>query len=88
METLVSLLRQVQQEVRRSSQSPTQLILTTQSPYLVNQFSLDEVVWIEKKNGETKAFRPSSKTDLKKLVEDKELGLGDLMYTGALGDEK
>jgi len=88
METLVSLLRQVQQEVRTSSQSPTQLILTTQSPYLVNQFSLDEVIWIEKKNGETKAFRPSSKTDLKKLVEDKELGLGDLMYTGALGDEK
>jgi predicted ATPase len=88
METLVSLLRQVHQEARISRQSPTQLILTTQSPYLVNQFSLDEVIWIEKKNGETKAFRPSSKTDLKKLVEDKELGLGDLMYTGALGDEK
>jgi predicted ATPase len=88
METLVALLRQVQQEVRDSKRSPTQIILTTQSPYLVDQFSLDEVIWIEKKNGETKAFRPSSKTHLKKLVEDKELGLGDLMYSGALGDEK
>ncbi len=88
METLVALLRQAQQEVRDSKRSPTQIILTTQSPYLVDQFSLDEVIWVEKKEGETKASRPSSKTHLKKLVEDKELGLGDLMYTGALGDEK
>jgi predicted ATPase len=88
LETLVALLRQVRHEVRDSKQSPTQTIITTQSPYLVNQFSLDEVIWVEKKNGETKVFRPSNKAQLKKLVEDKELGLGDLMYTGALGDEK
>jgi len=88
METLVALLRQVQQEVRDSQRPRTQFIITTQSPYLVNQFSLDEVIWVEKKNGETTTFRPSSKTHLKKLVEDKELGLGDLMYTGALGDER
>lgn len=88
METLVSLLRQVQQEVRDSQRPATQFIVTTQSPYLVNQFSLDEVIWIEKKNAETKALRPANKAHLKKLVEDKELGLGDLMYTGALGDEK
>jgi predicted ATPase len=89
METVVSLLRQVRQEVRDSKQHPTQILITTQSPYLVNHFSLDEVIWIQKKNGETKASRPSSKTDLKKLVEDKELGLGDLMmYAGVLGDEK
>jgi hypothetical protein len=55
---------------------------------LVNQFSLDEVIWIQMKNGETKASRPSSKTDLKKPVEDKELGLGDSMYACMLGDEK
>src|SRR5260370_30421472 len=36
METLVSLLRQVQQQARTSSQSPAQLILTTQSPYFVH----------------------------------------------------
>lgn len=88
METLVALMRQVQQEVRDSKRPPTQFVVTTQSPYLVNQFSLDEVIWIEKKNAETKAIRPANKAHLKKLVEDKELGLGDLMYTGALGDEK
>lgn len=88
METLVALLRQVQQEVRDSKRPPTQFVVTTQSPYLVNQFSLDEVIWIEKKNAETKALRPANKVHLKKLVEEKERGLGDLMYTGALGDEK
>lgn len=88
METLVALLRQVQQEVRDSRRPPSQIIVTTQSPYLVDQFSLDEVIWVEKKEGETKVSRPANKEYLKKLVEDKELGLGNLMYSGALGDEK
>jgi predicted ATPase len=88
METFVSLLRQVREEVRDSKRTPTQIILTTQSPYLVDQFSLEEVIWIEKREGETKAFRPANKEYLKKLVEDKDMGLGSLMYSGALGDEE
>src|SRR6266567_1348120 len=87
METLVSLLRQVREEVRDSKGTPTQIILTTQSPYLVDHFSLEEVIWIEKREGETKAFRPANKEYLKKLVEDKDMGLGSLMYSGSLGDE-
>jgi len=70
------LLRQVRQEVRDSKRPPTQVIITTQSPYFVNHFSLDEVIWILKKNGETSALRPSSKTHLKKLVEDKDSDWG------------
>jgi hypothetical protein len=50
--------------------------------------TLDEVIWIEKKDGQTKAYRPADKGHLKKLVENKELGLGDLMFSGALGEEK
>ena len=88
LETLVALLRQVRQEVLDAKGSLSQIILTTQSPYLVDQFSLDEIIWIEKKNGQTRAFRPAEKSHLKKLVENKELGLGDLMFTGALGEEK
>jgi hypothetical protein len=48
--------------------------------------NLDEILWIEKKHGETVVVRPSDKTHLRKLVEDKDLGLGDLMLTGALGE--
>jgi predicted ATPase len=87
LETLVALLRQVRQEIVDSKKRLTQIIITTQSPYLVDQMSLDEVIWIEKKDGETRAYRPADKAHLKKLVEDKALGIGDLMFTGALGEE-
>ena len=85
LETLVALLRQVRQEVQDAKGLLTQIMITTQLPYLVDHFSLDEIVWIEKKEGETRAFRPSDKEHLRKLVEDKDLGLGDLVYSGALG---
>jgi len=88
LETLVALLRQAKQQVIDMKRRPAQIIITTQSPYLVDQFSLDEITWIEKKNGETKLYRPADKRHLKKLIEDKELGLGDLMFTGTLGEEK
>jgi predicted ATPase len=88
LETLVGLLRQVRQEALGAGLPLTQIMLTTQSPYLLDHFSLDEIVWVEKKNGETFAYRPADKTHLKKLIEDEELGLGDLMFTGALAEEK
>lgn len=87
LDTLMKLLRQVQQGMRESKNAETQFIFTTQSPYFLDQFSLDEVSWIEKDNGETKVYRPADKEHLRKLVEDKDLGLGELMYTGALGKE-
>ena len=88
LETLVALLRQVRQESLDSKTHLTQIMITTQSPYLVDQMSLDEVIWVEKKDGETRAYRPADKEHLRKLVQDKELGIGDLMFTGALGEEK
>lgn len=88
LETLVALIRQVRQEVMSSEHPLAQLLFTTQSPYLVDQFHLDEIIWVEKRNGETKVFHPSDKKHLRELVENKDLGLGDLMYAGALGQEK
>jgi predicted ATPase len=88
LETIVALLRQVRQEILDSKGVPPQILLTTQSPYLVNQLSLGEIIWIEKKNGTTKAYRPADKQHLKGLIENKELGLGDLMFTGALAEEE
>jgi predicted ATPase len=88
LETLVALLRQVREEILESKKRLTQIIITTHSPYLVDQMALDEVTWIEKKDGQTRAYRPADKAHLRKLVEDKELGIGDLMFTGALGEEQ
>ena len=87
LETLVSLLRQVQQEVADRGVPPSQIIFTTHSPLVIDQMNLDEIVWLERKQGETKATRPSNSTHLRRLVEDKALGLGDLMFAGALGEE-
>ena len=88
LETLVGLLRQVRQEIKDSNGALSQILVTTQSPYLVNQFSLDEILWVERKNGETAVHRPANKVHLKKLVEEKDFGLGELMFTGVLGDDK
>ncbi len=87
LEILFSLLRQVRQEVADRNGPPSQIILTTHSPYVLDQMNLEEVIWVGKKNGETVPVRPSEKSHLRRLVEDGDLGISDLMFTGALGDE-
>jgi len=88
LETLVALLRQAALQAQDSKSPQAQFVFTTQSPYFLNQFSLEEMLWVEKKDGETKAYRPAGKEHLKKLVEDKDSGLGDLIYSGVLGEEE
>lgn len=80
---LTDLLSQVQLE---NSSSRGQLFLTTHSPYLLDKFSIDELLLFSKKNGATYVTRPGDKTELKNLITDEEIGLGDLFYSGALSD--
>jgi len=87
LETLMSLLRQVRQEVEDRNVASSQIVLTTHSPYMLDQMNLDEIVWVEKKEGETRVLRPNDKKHLRRLVDDKALGLGELMFSGALGGE-
>ncbi|MGA2742681.1 MAG: AAA family ATPase [Bryobacteraceae bacterium] len=86
-ETLVALLRQVQQEAVACGVPPLQVVFTTHSPHVIDQMKIEEILWVEKRQGETKLIRPNDKPHLRKLVEDEELGLGDLMFAGALGEE-
>ncbi len=81
--TLVELLKQVQQEL--SHQRCPQVIMTTHSPHLVDQFTLDELIVLEKREGATTITRPGDKEHLRKLLEEEEIGLGSLYYSGALG---
>jgi len=87
LETLTSLLRQVGQEAEDRNAVRSQIVLTTHSPYLLDQMNLDEVVWVEKKEGETRVLRPNDKEHLRRLVNDKALGLGELMFSRALSGE-
>jgi len=85
LSTLVELLRQRQATLPEEDAVPAQVFVTTHSPHLVDQFQLDELVVVDKVEGQTRCARPSDKAHLRELLEREELGLGDLWYSGALG---
>lgn len=83
IEVLVELLDQRQLEA-----DAPQLIATTHSPLLVDKLTIDDLVVTERKDGATKFSRPSTKRKLRELLNRKDLGLGDLWYSGALGSSQ
>ena len=85
IETLLEVLRQTQDGWGLKDDAP-QIILTTHSPLVVDKMKLDEIVFVEKRDGATVCSRPSDRPHLRKLLQDEEIGLGDLVYTGALSD--
>jgi predicted ATPase len=82
IDTLVEVWSQVQLEWGADS---SQVILTTHSPQVVDRMKLEDLVVLERAEGETRCTRPSSKLHLRELLEKEEAGLGDLWYSGALG---
>jgi predicted ATPase len=83
LETLVELLTQRQEAMGAQA---AQVIITTHSPYLVDRFSLDDLLVIDKQHGATRCTRPASHDHLRELLEREGLGLGELWFSGALGD--
>jgi len=83
--TLVEVLKQVQEEI--APEDRAQIVITTHSPYLVDKFSLDELIVLEKREGATVPIRPSDKEHLRDLLEKEEIGLGELFYSGALSGD-
>lgn len=83
---LLELLVQTADRVRieEGSQAP-QVFATTHSPYLIDLLQPEDVVVVEKRDGSTHCTRAEDKSDLRKLLEDGELGFGRLWYSGALG---
>jgi len=85
IDTLLEVLRQSQEEWERRHQPP-QIVLTTHSPRVVDKTRLDEIVFIQNTDGETRCSRPGDKPQLQKLLQNEEFGLGDLVYSGALNN--
>jgi predicted ATPase len=85
IETLLEILRQSQQEWEEKKQA-SQIIMTTHSPIVVDKMNLDEIIFVEKRDGATLCSRPSSRPHLRELLQNEEIGLGDLVYSGALSD--
>lgn len=83
---LLEILVEVYNQRRRElGSSAAQIIVTTHSPYLVDKVDLDDLIVFEKSAGITICTRPSSKESLRELLERKEVGLGELWFSGALG---
>jgi predicted ATPase len=85
IETLLEVLRQSQEEWERRHQA-AQIVMTTHSPLVVDKMKLEEIVFVERKGGATVCTRPKDKPQLQTLLENDEVGLGDLVYSGALSD--
>ncbi len=84
IETLFDLLRQVQSS---PEMRPAQIFATTHSLTVVDKSNLDEIIVFERQNGATMCTRPKEKAHLQELLSRREVGLGDLYYSGALGSE-
>lgn len=82
VETLLDLLDQAQSapDVR-----PAQILAATHSLTVVDKSALDAIIVFERENGATVCTRPREKAHLRELIAKKEVGLGDLYYSGALG---
>jgi predicted ATPase len=85
LETLVQLLRQTQDSLLKEGVGLAQIFAATHSPYLVDQFSIDELIVLERTEGETRVTHPRDKAHLRQLLSQRESGLGELWYSGALG---
>jgi predicted ATPase len=83
IETLMEVLAQRQQELGVHT---AQNVVTTHSPYLVDRAKIDDLIFVEKRKGASGFTRPASKKHLKQLLEQEEVGLGDLWYSGALSN--
>jgi len=83
IETLTEVLAQRQQEL---GEDVAQNIVTTHSPYLVDRTKIEDLIFVEKRKGVSIFTRPASKKHLKQLLEQEEVGLGDLWYSGALSN--
>lgn len=61
-----------------------QIIATTHSSHLVDKLRPEDLVIVEKREGETRCTRASEKRQVRELLEREDVGLGELYYSGAL----
>lgn len=61
-----------------------QIIATTHSPHLVDKLRPEDVVVVEKRDGETICTRVTDKRHVQELLGRSDVGLGELYYSGAL----
>ncbi len=79
-----ALLRDLMEEIRLYARRGGQVFVSTHSTDLINEARLDEIRWLEKKEGFSTAYRASESDLLKNLIEEGDC-LGDLWRQGFIG---
>jgi predicted ATPase len=80
-----SLLAELAEEFSSYTKQEGQVFVTTHSPDFLNAVELENIYWLEKKEGITKIYRASENELLKKLVEEGDLP-GYLWKQGLFGE--
>lgn len=75
-------LMELMADLLKSMSTKTQVLVSTHSPYLLNQFLPEDLLIVEKKEGKTQITVPKGKKIREAL---KVLGLGELWYSGDIG---
>jgi predicted ATPase len=70
-------------DVLKNASAKNQVLVSTHSPYLLNFFSPENLLIVEKKKGCTQINSVKRKTGLKEAL--RILGLGEIWYSGELG---
>ncbi|MBT9160668.1 MAG: ATP/GTP phosphatase [Dehalococcoidia bacterium] len=76
-------LQQLLVEILKNSGK--QIVVSTHSLSLLDCVEPEDVIVVEKEGNETKVRRVENGADLKKRLQDLELGLGEYYYSGAIG---
>lgn len=80
-----TLLRELVEEFRDYARRGGQVMASTHSPDLLNAAEVDEVYWLEKKDGFTKIVRASDDEQVRALLREGDT-LGDLWKQGLFGE--
>lgn len=76
-------LLSVTADIIKYAAAENQVLVSTHSPYLLNFFSPENLIIVEKKNGRTQFGFVNKKKKLKEAL--RVLGLGEIWYSGQLG---
>ena len=71
-------------ELKDNAVPLAQIVMTTHSPFVVDRCSIDELVVVSKREGESKCLRPRDTGHLKEMLKDESISLGDLYFSGVL----
>ena len=82
----ISLVVEEIRSLTTREENPCQVIITTHSPYLLNQLGLDEILLVERINGQPVFFRPGE--DERVQIWAKNFAPGDLYTMSQLTSQK